>query len=730
MIVTLLSIRELMFQVMFNMEIMKTLFVVFTCLVISLQAGCGSSSSSDSVNTERVITQQDTLVLNEVLVKGSDQDWIEFYNLGEGNIALDRYTIWHDGTDTLWGLPSVVIAPGSYYTVNTHDVLPLDSNLLGFSLGASDRVDLMRGGELVDRLSWDNGDALFGFSFGRYPDASNNITPLMPTPLAGNIQARRGPLVINEVMSNGVVGESDWFELYNNGTSSINLSEYSIGDSNSDPDSDGLSVLPALLLEPGEHFVISAKGGAASVGANEVPFTLEGEDSLRLQLGSQVVDYMAWDVSDAPQGYSYGAVSDGDWKKNTLIATPATKNNPVNPFDVSRVEDIYIDIAEADWLDMMENALDKKNHSASVTYKGVVLENIAIRTKGYSSLEPVYSSGSTRFSFKLDIDKYVKGQKLLGLKKFSLNNNFSDPTYMRDHLSYELMRSVDLPAPRTSYANLYVNGVLRGLYLLVEQVDSEFLYRSFENAEGDLYKMEREVVASMGSDLLWIDDDISSYGAAELKTNKKSSNNSAFITMLDVLNNGGDIESVIDVDAVLRYLAVSTAMSNLDSYQGMRPQNYYLYEVDGKFSVIPWDMNMSFGTYNIGCTDKQVFDFFIDEPTVGAMVDRPLIDKLFNVPSFKNAYHNHLQSLIQNDLSLSSMEAAIEELANMIRDDVAGDPTAFYILADFEQALTTDSDVVFGLTSFVAVRNSSIQGQLDGFFASSGNGGGSCFSQD
>lgn len=587
---------------MFSMKVMKTVSMVLTCLVIWLQAGCGSSSSSDSTNADSVA---DTLVLDDVF-------------------------------------------------------------------------------------------------------------------------ATRGPLVINEVMSSGVDGASDWFELYNNGTTSINLREYSVDNS----ENNGVSVLPALVLDPEEYIVIFAKGGAASVGANDVPFTLEGKDSLRLQLGGQVVDFLEWDISDAPQGYSYGVIEDGSWKKNTLVATPSTKNIPVNPFDVSRVEEIYIDIAEADWLEMLENALDKKNYSASVTYKGVVLENIAIRTKGHSSLEPVYSSGSTRFSFKLDIDKYVKGQKLLGLKKFSLNNNFSDPSYMRDHLSFELMRSLDLPAPRTSYANLYVNGVLRGLYLLVEQVDSEFLYRNFENSEGDLYKMDRESAADAGNDLLWIDDDISSYGAAELKTNKKSSNNNAFITMLDVLNNGGDIESVIAVDAVLRYLAVSTAVSNLDSYQGTRAQNYYLYEVDGKFSVIPWDMNMSFGTFNIGCTDKQVFDFFIDEPTVGAMANRPLIDKLLNVSSFKNAYHNHLQSLIQNDLSLSSMEVTIEGIANMIRDDVASDPTAFYTLEEFEQALTTDSDVVFGLTSFVALRNASIQGQLDGFFASSGSGAGSCFSQD
>ena len=709
---------------MFTMHVIKIVLMVLAGFVISLQAGCGSSSSNsnDPGNVDRAIAQMDTLVINEVLAKGDDHDWIEFYNFGESNVNLDQFTIRHDGTDTFWGLPAVVIAPGNYYTVNVSDTPFSDPNSLGFSLEADDRVDLMLGEERIDRLSWDNGDALFGFSFGRYPDGSNNVTSLIPSPQSDNKQAQRGPLVINEVMSSSVV-DNDWFELYNNGTSSINLEEYSVGNAEGDSVS-----LPALTLDPGGYLVVSAVGEGSSINANEVPFILEAKDSLHLLTGGHVVDFLEWDISDAPHGYSYGSVEDGSWKKNTLVMSAATKNRQVNPFDVTRVEEIHIDIAEADWIEMLENALDKKNYSASVTYKGVALESIAIRTKGHSSLEPVYSSGSTRFSFKLDIDKYVKGQKLLGLKKFSLNNNFADPTYMRDHLSYELMRSLDLPAPRTSYANLYINGALRGLYLLVEQVDSAFLDRNFENAEGDLYKMDRETPESTGNDLLWVDDDISSYSAAELKTNKSSSDNSALISMLDVLNNGGDIASVIDVDAVLRYLAVSTAMSNLDSYQGVRGQNYYLYEIDGKFSVIPWDMNMSFGTYKLGCTDEQVFDFFIDEPTVGAMVNRPLIDKLLNVNSFKDMYHQHLQSLIFGDLSLSAMEVTIELLANMIRDDVAGDPTAFYSLEEFDQALTTDSAIVFGLTSFVGIRNARIQGQLDGVFSSSGSGAGSCFS--
>ncbi|PKM79062.1 MAG: hypothetical protein CVU88_07740, partial [Firmicutes bacterium HGW-Firmicutes-13] len=61
------------------------------------------------------------------------------------------------------------------------------------------------------------------------------------------------------------------------------------------------------------------------------------------------------------------------------------------------------------------------------------------------------------------------------------------------------------------------------------------------------------------------------------------------------LNNDGDIEKYLDVDAALRYIAVSTALANFDSYQGSLGHNYYLYEQNGVFTILPWDLNMSFG---------------------------------------------------------------------------------------------------------------------------------------
>ena len=66
---------------------------------------------------------------------------------------------------------------------------------------------------------------------------------------------------------------------------------------------------------------------------------------------------------------------------------------------------------------------------ADILYDGERLSDVAVRTKGNSSLNFVANNpGSVRFPFKLDTNRFVDGQKLRGLKKLNFNNGFKDPS--------------------------------------------------------------------------------------------------------------------------------------------------------------------------------------------------------------------------------------------------------------------------------------------------------------
>ena len=51
------------------------------------------------------------------------------------------------------------------------------------------------------------------------------------------------------------------------------------------------------------------------------------------------------------------------------------------------------------------------------------------------------------------------------------------------------------------------------------------------------------------------------------------------------------------MDALLRYFVVHNFVDNYDSYTGTMLHNYYLYEEDGKLTMLPWDYNLAFGAF-------------------------------------------------------------------------------------------------------------------------------------
>lgn len=462
------------------------------------------------------------------------------------------------------------------------------------------------------------------------------------------------------------------------------------------------------------------------------------------------------------------SVTSGQTAAGERIVSAEEQKLDEEVFPKDRVVDVKITIDEADFQDMLDNASAEEFKTASVDYNGHHFDNIGIRTKGNLSLRSVVQmSDSDRYSFKLSFDEYVN-QTLEGIQKINLNNNFSDATYMREFLTYELSEQMGLPTPKHSYVNVYINGELWGFYLAVEQIGDAYLERNFGNAYGALYKGE---MTGSGSDLTWLGDDLSAYTGLVQKS--KSSNGDILIKMLDELNNGSDYEKYINVPDALGYIALNTLTNNMDCYIGANKQNYYLYENNGIFSILPWDYNMAFGgmggfgrganggagaedagsagdapdaaTDATGAAGGQPqagagaeapggaaapdgaapgggsgrsSNLLIDEPTQGAVADRPLVAKLLAVEEYKEQYHDILQSAIDNFLENEKFSARVTKLAEMISPYIKADPTAFYTYEEYEQAVPQ-------LISTNASQIENIQQQLDGTIASSGDGSGS-----
>jgi hypothetical protein len=181
--------------------------------------------------------------------------------------------------------------------------------------------------------------------------------------------------------------------------------------------------------------------------------------------------------------------------------------------------------------------------------------------------------------------------------------------------------------------------------------------------------------------------------------------------MLNELNNGTDYSKVLDAEEALSYVALNVLTANMDSYLGQNKHNYYLYEDDGVFSILPWDYNMAFG--GLGGSN-----ILIDEPTQGALTERPLIAKLLQVEEYKATYHEMLSEAIEGYLSDAQLLTRVQELTQLINPYVKADPSAFSTYQQYEQ----------GVTQLLAFNTSNVQTiaqQLDGTIPSSGDGSGS-----
>lgn len=266
-------------------------------------------------------------------------------------------------------------------------------------------------------------------------------------------------------------------------------------------------------------------------------------------------------------------------------------------FQKDKVIDVYIDIDEDDLTDIRNHPQNEEYHSADITVDGIKVENAGIRTKGNMTLNSVASSDSNRYSYRIKFNKYVKGNKLLGLDELCLNSGYSDPSYMREYLHYEMLRKIGMNVPETAFCRVYINNEYAGFYLAVEGLDSTFLKDNFgENYKnGNFYKMDE------GSTLEYKENE--NYTYADLKSGNDTNLASfkEFVKKLNDVTTGekGDIESLLDVDSALKYIASNTVLCNYDSYNGNMHHNFYLYEDEnGVFTVVPWDFNMSFGGFN------------------------------------------------------------------------------------------------------------------------------------
>lgn len=430
--------------------------------------------------------------------------------------------------------------------------------------------------------------------------------------------------------------------------------------------------------------------------------------------------------------------------------TSSVKEYETTLFDTSKVHTINIEMD--DWQGFLDTCTNEEYETCSVEIDGEVLSNVAIRAKGNTSLTQVESYGNDRYSFKIEFDHYDDSINYKGLDKLCLNNIIQDNTYMKDYLTYQMMGYFGVDAPLCSFVNITVNGENWGLYLAVEAVEESFLERNYGNDYGELYKPDstgnmggggekpddmgerptnfpteqgempemaqqmngdRGGGRSMGSDdvsLIYTDNSYDSYTNIfdNAKTDITDADKDRLIDALKQLNENSNIDEVVNVEEVIRYFVVHNFVCNFDSYTGSMIHNYYLYEQDGKMSMIPWDYNLAFGGFESSSNSTSMVNYPIDTPVSGGDIEsRPMLAWIFADETYTELYHAYFAQFISDYFDSGYFEQMIDDVKALIAPYVEQDTTKFCTYEEFETGIET-------LKQFCLLRTQSINGQLNG----------------
>ena len=208
-----------------------------------------------------------------------------------------------------------------------------------------------------------------------------------------------------------------------------------------------------------------------------------------------------------------------------------------------------------------------------------------------------------------------------------------------------------------------------------------------------------------GADLNYTDDELDSYETiwdGEVTSTKKS-DHKRVVTALKNISEGNDLETYMDIDNLLRYMAVHVFSVNEDSLSGMMAHNYYLYESGGKLNLIPWDYKLALGGMGGSSDATSVVNDAIDNAFSGTT----FFDTLMEDEACHSQYYAYLQKLVSEYIDGGGFDAFYERVRGQINELVETDPTAFYSYDEYLTAVDT-------LYQVVKLRGESIQGQLDG----------------
>ncbi len=388
------------------------------------------------------------------------------------------------------------------------------------------------------------------------------------------------------------------------------------------------------------------------------------------------------------------------------LPVPAAAQDAGELFDPSTMQEIRLTINTRDLRLIRERYSEDTYYTADLQWRNIRIRNAGVRSRGSASRNP------DKLGLRVDFDRYVTGQRFLGLKSIVLKNLWQDGSFMHEALAMALFTRMGQPAPRESFCRLYINNEFQGLYGIVESVDKTFLNRTLGENDGYLYSYQ--IQEPFHGE--YLGDDLAPYKSRfEPQSHERETDRMLYQPIHDWLreaNSGDDatwrerVEEYVDLPQFVTQVAIESFLAENDGllgYYGMN--NFFLYRPAGskRQRFLPWDKDNSFllpGYSILERADQNV-----------------LFSRAFAYSDLRNLFFQVLESAAASSEESASkdapgwLESEIDRIAALVAPSVEEDQRKSFSTEAFYESVVTMREFARQRPTLVRQQISEIRGR-------------------
>lgn len=284
-----------------------------------------------------------------------------------------------------------------------------------------------------------------------------------------------------------------------------------------------------------------------------------------------------------------------------------------------------------------------------------------------------------RYAYRID---FGRNPALNGQNEINLDNlePGRDPTIQREHTAYVLYCELGLPYSTMEYVRFWINGNDHGVYSNTLKIDKDYVKIYWpEDTGGNLNKIDDYFEFDDNGGFSNRDAHLTDYGSKkeeyrwnfEKRDTDRNDDFSQVQNLAHLMNASGaayesSVEQAIDPEEWCKVLAIQKIIGNWDSFGYSRGKNMFMYlpPIDGRWKLIPWDMD-----FLLGNGDGP------SAPLFGGIDSA--VNTFLAYPKYKKLYLKAFRDLVDGPFRNEFLDPILDQTYNLLRTQTSvADPSS------------------------------------------------------